>query len=60
MNERMRILVGKLDNTHMKLVSEVTKKGGLSLKTAQLGREYKDIQRDMIIVDNTHSKEIHK
>ena len=56
----MRILVGKLDNTHKKLVSEVTKKGGLSLKTAQLGREYKDIQRDMIIEDNTHSKEIHK
>ncbi len=56
----MRILVGKLDNTHKKLVSEVTKKGGLNLKTAQLGREYKDIQRDMIIVDNTHNKEIHK
>ena len=60
MNDKMRILVGKLDNTHKKLVSEVTKKGCLSLKTAQLGREYKDIQRDMIIVDNTHSKEIHK
>ena len=60
MNDKMRILVGKLDNTHKKLVSEVTKKGGLNLKTAQLGREYKDIQRDMIIVDNTHSKEIHK
>ena len=60
MNEQMRILVGKLDNTHKKLVSEVTKKGGLNLKTAQLGREYKDIQRDMIIVDNTHNKEIHK
>tara|TARA_Y100001937_G_scaffold118020_1_gene171911 strand:- start:1381 stop:1563 length:183 start_codon:yes stop_codon:yes gene_type:complete len=60
MNDKMRILVGKLDNTHKKLVSEVTKKGGLNLKTAQLGREYKDIQRDMIIVDNTHNKEIHK
>ena len=60
MNDKMRILVGKLDNTHKKLVSEVTKKGGLSWKTAQLGREYKDIQRDMIIVDNTHSKEVHK
>ena len=60
MNEQMRILVGKLDNTHKALVTEVTKKGGLSLKTAQLGREYKDIQRDMIIVDNIHNKEIHK
>ena len=60
MNDKMRILVGKLDDTHKKIVSEVTKKGGLNLKTAQLGREYKDIQRDMIIVDNTHSKEIHK
>ena len=60
MNDKMRVLVGKLDNTHKKLVNEVTKKGGLNLKTAQLGREYKDIQRDMIIVDNTHSKEIHK
>ena len=60
MNEQMRKLVGKLDNTHKELVSEVTKKGGLSLKTAQLGREYKDIQRDMIIVDNIHNKEIHK
>ena len=60
MNEQMRILVGKLDNTHKALVSVVTKKGGLSLKTAQLGREYKDIQRDMIIVDNIHNKEIHK
>ena len=27
----MRKLVGKLDNTHKELVSEVTKKGGLSL-----------------------------
>ena len=60
MNEQMRKLVGKLDNTHKALVSEVTKKGGLSLKTAQLGREYKDIQRDMIIVDNQSSKEIIK
>ena len=60
MNEQMRKLVGKLDNTHKELVSEVTKKGGLSLKTAQLGREYKDIQRDMIIVDNNTSKEIRK
>ena len=34
MNEQMRKLVGKLDNTHKALVSEVTKKGGLSLKTA--------------------------
>ena len=56
----MRKLVGKLDNTHKALVSEVTKKGGLNLKTAQLGREYKDIQRDMIIVDNQSSKEIRK
>ena len=60
MNEQMRKLVGKLDNTHKELVSEVTKKGGLSLKTAQLGWEYKDIQRDMIIVDNNTSKEIRK
>ena len=60
MNEQMRKLVGKLDNTHKELVSEVTKKGGLSLKTAQLGREYKDIQRDMIIVDNNSSKQIEK
>ena len=56
----MRILVGKLDNTHKALITEVTKKGGLSLKTAQLGREYKDIQRDMIIVDNKSSNEIRK
>ncbi len=56
----MRRLVGKLDNTHKTLVSEITKKGSLSLKTAQLGREYKDIQRDMIIVDNKSSKEITK
>ena len=60
MNEQIRILVGKLVNTHKALVTEVTKKGGLSLKTAQLGREYKDIQRDMIIVDNKSSKEIRK
>ena len=60
MNDKMRILVGKLDDTHKKIVSEVTKKGGLNLKTAQLGREYKDIQRDMIIVDNKSSKEITK
>ena len=38
MNDKMRILVGKLDNTRKKLVSEVTKKGSLSLKAAQLGR----------------------
>jgi len=60
MNEEMRRLVGKLDNTHKTLVSEITKRGSLSLKTAQLGREYKDIQRDMIIVDNKSSKEIRK
>ena len=52
----MRILVGKLDNTHKKLVSEVTKKGGLSLKTAQLGREYKDIQREIIVADIENKK----
>ena len=52
----MRKLVGKLDNTHKALVSEVTKKGGLSLKTAQLGREYKDIQREIIVADIENKK----
>jgi hypothetical protein len=60
MNEQMRILVEKLDNTHTTLVKEITNKGGLNLTTAKLGREYKDIQRDMIIVDNESSKQLEK
>ena len=52
MNEQMRKLVDALDRTHKGYVSKVVSNGGISLEASKLGREYKDIQREMIVVDN--------
>ena len=57
MNEQMRKLVEALDKTHKGYVSKVVSNGGISLEASKLGREYKDIQREMIVVDNTEKKE---
>jgi hypothetical protein len=57
MNEQMRRLVGNLDNTHKQFVQKVVSSGGINLEASKLGREYKDIQREMIIVDIDQKKE---
>ena len=51
MNEKMRNLVDALDKTHKGYVSKVVSNGGISLEASKLGRQYKDIQREMIVVD---------
>jgi len=56
MNEQMRKLVEALDKTHKGYVSKVVSNGGISLEASKLGREYKDIQREMIIVDIVQEK----
>ena len=53
----MRKLVDALDRTHKGYVSKVVSNGGISLEASKLGREYKDIQREMIVVDNIDKKE---
>ena len=57
MNEKMRNLVDALDKTHKGYVSKVVSNGGISLEASQLGRQYKDIQREMIVVDIKDKKE---
>jgi len=57
MNERIRKLVEALDKTHQCYVSKVVSDGGISLEASKLGREYKDIQREMIVVDNKDKQE---
>ena len=52
LNEEMRKLVSDLDKTHNQFVQKVQSSGGITLEASKLSREYKDIQRDMIIVDN--------
>ena len=53
----MRKLVEALDKTHKGYVSKVVSNGGISLEASKLGREYKDIQREMIVVDNKDKQE---
>lgn len=53
----MRQLVDALDTTHKKYVQTVHNHGGVNLEASKLGREYKDIQREMIVVDNIDKKE---
>ena len=57
MNEQLRKLVDALDNTHQKYVTTVHTHGGVNLEASKLGREYKDIQREMIVVDNIDKKQ---
>ena len=56
LNEEMRKLVGTLDKTYKEFVSKVVSSGGINLGASKLGREYKDIQREMIIVDIVQEK----
>ena len=53
----MRQLVDALDKTHKQYVQTVHNHGGVNLEASKLGREYKDIQREMIVVDNKDKKE---
>ena len=53
----MRQLVDALDNTHKKYVQSVHNHGGVNLEASKLGREYKDIQRDIIVADIKKNKE---
>jgi len=57
MNEQMRKLVDALDRTHKGYVSKVVSNGGISLEASKLGREYKDIQREIIKTDIVNKKE---
>ena len=57
LNEEMRKLVGTLDKTHKEFVSKVVSSGGINLEASKLGREYKDIQREIIKTDIVHKKE---
>tara|TARA_R100001224_G_C4023132_1_gene150030 strand:+ start:2037 stop:2213 length:177 start_codon:yes stop_codon:yes gene_type:complete len=56
MNEQMRKLVDALDRTHKGYVSKVVSNGGISLEASKLGREYKDIQREIIVADIENKK----
>jgi len=56
LNEEMRKLVSDLDKTNNQFVQKVQSSGGITLEASKLSREYKDIQRDMIIVDNKVAK----
>ena len=47
----MRQLVDALDSTHKKYVQTVHDHGGVNLEASKLGREYKDIQREIIKTD---------
>ena len=57
MNEQMRKLVEALDKTHKGYVSKVVSNGGISLEASKLGREYKDIQREIIVADIKNKKQ---
>ena len=57
MNEQMRKLVDALDRTHKGYVAKVVSNGGISLEASKLGREYKDIQREIIVADIKNKKQ---
>ena len=57
MDAQMRQLVDALDSTHKKYVQTVHNHGGVNLEASKLGREYKDIQRDIIVADIKKSKQ---
>jgi hypothetical protein len=52
----MRQLVDALDKTHKKYVQVVHNHGGVNLEASKLGRDYKDIQRDIIVADIQNKK----
>ena len=51
MHEQLRKLVDALDKTHNNYVKTVHNHGGVNLEASKLGREYKDIQREIIKTD---------
>ena len=57
MNEQLRKLVDALDKTHKNYVSTLHNHGGVNLEASKLGREYKDIQREIIVADIQNKKE---
>ena len=56
MNEQIRHLVDALDSTHNKYVKTIHTHGGVNLQASKLGREYKDIQREIIVADIENKK----
>ena len=56
MNEQIRQLVDALDSTHNKYVKTIHTHGGVNLQASKLGREYKDIQREIIVADIENKK----
>ena len=57
MNEQIRQLVDALDKTHKGYVTTIHKYGGVNLEASKLGREYKDIQREIIVADIKNKKQ---
>ena len=57
MNEQIRQLVDALDSTHNKYVKTIHTHGGVNLQASKLGREYKDIQREIIVADINNKKD---
>jgi hypothetical protein len=57
MNEQLRKLVDALDKTHNSYVKTVHNHGGVNLQASKLGREYKDIQREIIVADIKNKKD---
>ena len=55
----MRNLVDALDRTHKSYVTKLVSNGGVSLEASKLGREYKDIQREIIVVDTVQKKQLY-
>ena len=55
----MRNLVDALDRTHQSYVTKLVSNGTVSLEASKLGREYKDIQREIIVVDIVEKKQIY-
>jgi len=56
MNEQIRQLVDALDKTHNNYVKTLHNHGGVNLEASKLGREYKDIQREIIKTDIVEKK----
>ncbi len=52
----MRQLVDALDKTHKSYVNTIHNHGGVNLEASKLGREYKDIQREIIVADLQNNK----
>ena len=53
----MRNLVDALDKTHKSYVTKIVSNAGVSLEASMLGRKYKDIQREVIVVDTVVKKQ---